>query len=203
MDQMIVKAEKRDNRGKEVARKLRRAGRIPAVLYGRDVSPLPITVSAREWSVLGRHVKRNAILDMEISSAEGSSEHRPVMIKEVQRDIVGDGVLHIDFLQVSMTRMIEVEIPIHLKGEAIGLTKDGIVEQHLRSIRIECLPTQIPEGLDIDVSGLDIGDSLHVSQVSLPGVRFLEAGDIAIVTVAHGGTVETPAEAGETEEKEG
>jgi large subunit ribosomal protein L25 len=103
---------------------------------------------------------------------------------------MSDRVLHIDFLQVSMTRMIEVEIAIHLKGEAIGVTKDGIVEQHLRSIKVECLPTQIPETLDIDISDLDIGDSIHVSQISLPGVKLLEGSDVAIVTVAHGGTVE-------------
>ncbi|HEY3275893.1 MAG TPA: 50S ribosomal protein L25 [Syntrophorhabdaceae bacterium] len=201
MEQMVIKAEIRDNKGKSVARKLRKEGRIPAILYGRDVEPIVLTVSAREWSVLGRHVKRNAILDMEIL-AQGESQHRPVMIKEVQKETVNDRVLHIDFLQVSMTRMIEVEIPIRLQGEAIGVTKEGIVEQHLRSIRVECLPTQIPEALDIDISSLDIGDSVHVSQVSLPGVKLLEGADVAIVTIAHGGTTEAPVETTETEEKE-
>jgi large subunit ribosomal protein L25 len=199
MDQMLIKAEKRTDKGKSISRKLRREGRIPAILYGRDMAePLPITVSAREWSVLGRHVKRNAILDMELA-AEGSPEHRPVMIKDVQKEFVSDKILHIDFLQVSMTRMIEVEIPIHLIGEAIGVTKEGIVEQHLRSIRIECLPTQIPEALEIDVTALDIGDSFHVSQVSLPGVKLLEGPDVAIVTVAHGGVEEKPIETVEAE----
>jgi len=198
MEQVLIKAEKRVDKGKSIARKLRKEGKIPAVLYGRDVDPLSISVSAREWSVLGRHVKRNAILDMELTDA-GKAEHRPVMIKEIQREFVGDKVLHIDFLQVSMTRMIEVEVPIHLKGEAKGLAKDGIVEQHLRSIRIECLPTQIPEVLEIDVTDLDIGDSFHVSQISMPGVKVLEGGDVAIVTVAHGGTEEKPAEEAEAE----
>jgi len=198
MEQVLIKAEKRVDKGKSIARKLRKEGKIPAVLYGRDVDPLSISVSAREWSVLGRHVKRNAILDMELTDA-GKAEHRPVMIKEIQREFVGDRVLHIDFLQVSMTRMIEVEVPIHLKGEAKGLVKDGIVEQHLRSIRIECLPTQIPEVLEIDVTDLDIGDSFHVSQISMPGVKVLEGADVAIVTVAHGGTEEKPAEEAEVE----
>jgi large subunit ribosomal protein L25 len=148
--------------------------------------------------VLGRHVKRNAILNMELP-AEGSPEHRPVMIKDVQKEFVSDKVLHIDFLQVSMTRMIEVEIPIHLIGESIGVTKEGIVEQHLRSIRIECLPTQIPEALEVDVTALDIGDSFHVSQVSLPGVKLLEGPDVAIVTIAHGGIEEQPVETVEAE----
>lgn len=200
MEQQIIKAEKRDNKGKSIARKLRKDGKIPAILYGRDTTPLPITVSAREWSVLGRHVKRNAILDMEISG-QGDTEHRPVMIKEVQREVIGERVLHIDFLQVSMTRMIEVEIAIHLKGEAIGVEKEGVVDQHLRSIKVECLPTQIPEALDIDISALDIGDSLHVKDISMPGVKLLEGGDVVIVTVEHGGTMEKAVETTETEEK--
>ena len=138
---------------------------------------------------------------MELTDA-GKAEHRPVMIKEVQREFVGDRVLHIDFLQVSMTRMIEVEVPIHLIGEAKGVEKDGIVDQHLRSIKIECLPTQIPEVLEIDISDLDIGDSFHVSQVSLPGVKVLEGSDVVIVTVAHEGTGEKPVEAAEEPEAE-
>ena len=204
MDQMFIQAETRKDKGKSTARKLRKEGKIPAILYGRDVAPLPITVSAREWSVLGRHVKRNAILDMELTGG-GDAEHRPVMIKEVQREIVGEQVLHIDFLQVSMTRMIEVEIPIRLVGESKGVVKEGIVEQHLRSIRVECLPTQIPEVLEIDVTDLDIGDSFHVSQISMPGVKLLEGSDVAIVTIAHGGAEETPAAAeveAEAEKKE-
>lgn len=200
MEQMAIKAEMRTGGGKSVSRKLRKEGRIPAVLYGRDVAPVALTVSEREWSVLGRHVKRNAILDMELSF-DGKAEHRPVMIKEVQRETMNDRVLHIDFLQVSMSRMIEVEVPIHLTGEAVGVTKDGIVEQHLRSIKVECLPTQIPEALTIDISALDIGDSIHIGQVSLPGVKFVEGADIAIVTVAHGGTAEPAVETAETAEK--
>jgi large subunit ribosomal protein L25 len=201
MEQLLIKAEKRNDTGKSIARKLRKDGKIPAVLYGRDLDPLSISVSAREWSVLGRHVKRNAILDMELTDA-GKAEHRPVMIKEVQREFVGDRVLHIDFLQVSMTRMIEVEVPIHLIGEAKGVEKEGIVDQHLRSIKVECLPTQIPEVLEIDITDLDIGDSFHVSQVSLPGVKVLEGSDVVIVTVAHGGTGEKPVEAAEEAEAE-
>ncbi len=198
MEQMLIKAERRNDKGKSVARKLRKEGRIPAILYGRDVDPMPITVSAREWSVLGRHVKRNAILDMELTTA-GNAEHKPVMVKEIQRETLTDGVLHIDFLQVSMTRMIEVEIPIHLTGEAKGVAREGIVEQHLRSVRVECLPTQIPEVLEIDISDLDIGDSFHVGHISLPGVKVLEGSDVAIVTVAHGGTEAAAAGTGEAE----
>jgi large subunit ribosomal protein L25 len=201
MEQILLKAEKRNDKGKSVARKLRKEGRIPAILYGRDVEPLPITVSAREWELLSRHVKRNAILSMELLAGE-KAENRPVMVKEVQKECVKDRVLHIDFLQVSMERKIEVEISIHLKGELKGAAKEALVEQHIRSVRVECLPTQIPEILEIDISDLGIGDSIHVGDISLPGVTMIEGADVAIVTIAHPGGEETPAAVVEEEKKE-
>ncbi|MBA4418852.1 MAG: 50S ribosomal protein L25 [Syntrophus sp. (in: bacteria)] len=200
MEQILLKAEKRNDKGKSIARKLRKEGRIPAILYGRDVDPLPITVSAREWELLSRHVKRNAILNMELMAGE-KAESRSVMVKEIQREFVRDKVLHIDFLQVSMERLIEVEISIHLIGELTGTAKDGLVEQHLRSIRVECLPTQIPEKIEIDISELGMGDSVHVGQISIPGVKMVEGADVAIVTIAHSGGGEKVAAVGEEAEK--
>jgi large subunit ribosomal protein L25 len=182
MEEFLIKAEQRKGTGKSVTRKLRREGRIPAVLYGRDTKSLPVTVSWREWERLSRHLKRNAILTMQLQGT-GDVESRPVMVKEIQRALLGDKILHIDFLQVSMERRIEVEIPIHLVGTAKGVEKEGIVDQHLRTIMAECLPAQIPEKVEVDVSALDIGDSIHVNEISIPGVKLLENPDVAIVTV--------------------
>lgn len=121
------------------------------------------------------------------------------MLKDMQRDING-AVLHVDFLQVSMERLIEVEVPIHLVGEAKGVVKGGVVEQHLRSIMVESLPGQIPESIEIDISKLDIGDSFHVHEISLPGTKLLEHPDVAIVGVT---PPEKEAAAAETTEKAG
>jgi large subunit ribosomal protein L25 len=114
------------------------------------------------------------------------------MIKNIQAGFLGDDVNHIDFLQVSMERTIEIEIPIHLTGTAKGVIDNGIIEQHLRSIKVECLPTQIPEQIEIDVTNLDIGDSIHVSDISLPGVKLLEHMDVAVVTLIHPEAEEKP-----------
>ena len=182
MEQILIRAETRKGKGKGIARKLRSEGSIPAVVYGKDIESLPIKISAKEWFILTRHMKRNVILNMELHGEKGI-ENRPVMIKDIQRGFLGDDVSHIDFLQVSMERTVEIDIPLHLTGEAKGIVNGGIVEQHLRTIRAECLPTQIPEVIEIDVTDLDIGDSFHVSDISLPGVRLLEGMDVAVVTV--------------------
>ncbi len=206
MEQVLIKADTRNATGKGIARKLRREGRIPAVLYGRSVDPISITISSRDWEKMTRHIKRNVILDMEISGGQ-SVENRPVMVKEVQRDGLGVNVLHIDFLQVSMERTVEVEVPIHLKGKSKGEVLGGIIEVHLRSIRIECLPAQIPEEIVVDITELDIGDSVHVSDIALPGVKLVEHGDNAILsvippTVEEKKVEEAVIETTETKEKE-
>lgn len=182
MEQTLIRADKRDTKGKGVARKLRKDGKIPAVLYGRDLEPVSITVLSRDWEKLGRHIRRNVIFDMELHGG-ASVENRPVMVKELQREVLNDKILHIDFYQVSMERIIEVEIPIHLTGKAKGEVNGGIIEVHLRSVRVECLPTQIPEEIVVDISDLEIGDSFHVNEISISGVKLLEGGSVAIVTV--------------------
>jgi large subunit ribosomal protein L25 len=204
MEEILLKAETRKGTGKGFARKLRKEGKIPAILYGRDVESVPIKISAREWETLMRRVRKNVILTMELHGDKGV-ESRPVMIKKVDSGYLGDDVNHIDFLQVSMERTIEIEIPIHLTGTAKGIINSGIVEQHLRSIMVECLPTQIPEQIEIDVTNLDIGDSIHVSDISLSGVKLLEHKDVAVITVIHPESEEKPVavEEVETEKKEG
>lgn len=182
MEQVLIKADKRVSTGKGLARKIRGAGKIPAVLYGSNVEPVSITISSKDWDVITRHMKRNVILDMEIHGGD-AVENRPVMVKEVQRDGLGRRIMHIDFYQVSMEKMVEVEVPIHLKGKAKGEVLGGIVDVHLRSMKVECLPTQIPEEIVIDMTELDIGDSVHVKDISLPGVKLVEHGDIAILSV--------------------
>ncbi|MDD3845413.1 MAG: 50S ribosomal protein L25 [Syntrophorhabdaceae bacterium] len=206
MEQVLIKADRRTATGKGVARKTRSAGKIPAVLYGGSVEPVSITISAKDWDSITRHMKRNVILDMEIHGGD-AVENRPVMVKEVQRDALGTRILHIDFFQVSMEKMVEVEVPIHLKGKAKGEVLGGIVDVHLRSIKLECLPGQIPEEISVDITELNIGDSVHVSDISLPGVKMVEHGDIAILSIIPPAVeekvvVQEVAEVAEVKEKE-
>jgi large subunit ribosomal protein L25 len=204
MDKILIKADTRIQGGKSCAKKVRKEGGIPAVLYGRDTEALAIKISAREWEKTARHLNRNAILEMELRKS-GNTESRLVMVKEIQKAFPRDNVLHIDFLQVSMERMIEVEIPIHLIGEAEGVKLGGIAEQHLRTVKAECLPTQIPEMIEVDITHLGIGDSVHAHEIAPQGIKILEGADVAIVTVIPPGAEEKVAGTGEegTEKKEG
>ncbi len=140
---------------------MRRAGGIPAILYGRDVEPVALSISSKDWRLLEAHMRSNAVIRMEFTDNEKVQE-RPVMIKNIRKRPVDHSVVHIDFLQVSMERVVQVEVPIHLVGNPVGVVNGGVVEQHLRAVMIESLPGQIPERIDVDISNLDIGDSIHI-----------------------------------------
>jgi large subunit ribosomal protein L25 len=192
MEEIRITAERRREKGKGAAKRLRYGGRIPAVLYGRDTEPLPISLSTKEWRSARAHVKSNTVIKIEIKDNESTFE-RPAMVKEIQRENIGDKVLHIDFLQVSMERVVQVEVPIRIMGAAKGVVeKGGVMEQHMRSVMIESLPGQIPEYIEVDVSDLDIGDSIHVHQISVPGIKFLEPPDVAVVGVTPPQAEEAP-----------
>ena len=182
MEEILIKAETRAGKGKSAVKKIRREGGIPAVLYGKDVESIPLTISLKDWEKLRKRLKRNTILKMELPGSVDTGT-RPVMVKNIQRTVIGDSINHIDFLQVSMERKVEVEIPIYLTGEAKGLVNGGIIEQHLRTVMAECLPSQIPEKVDIDITDLDIGDSVHVHEISIEGVKLLENPGVAVVTI--------------------
>jgi large subunit ribosomal protein L25 len=192
MEELRLKAEKRVQSGKNLVRRLRKEGIIPAVLYGKDVEPLSLSISTKEWRLVQTKVKSNTIIKMELKK-NGATEERPVMLKELQRAGLSDAILHIDFLQVSMERAVQVEVPIHFTGDPAGLVKGGVIEQHLRSIMIESLPGQIPEKIEIDISALDIGDSIHVSDLNLPNIKLLAPPDVAIVGVTPPQAEEKPA----------
>ncbi len=182
MEEARIQAETREGRGKGPARQLRMKGGIPAVLYGRDVEPLALSISSKDWRLLEAHVRSNAVIRMELHDGENVQE-RPVMVKHVQKRPVGHAVVHIDFLQVSMERVVQVEVPIHFTGQSVGVLKGGVVEQHLRAVMVESLPGQIPERIDVDITNLDIGDSIHINEISLPGVKLLDHPDVAVVGI--------------------
>lgn len=202
MEKLTVKAQMRNQGSKSIVKKLRREGFIPAILYGRDIQPVSISVGEKEWGRLMKDAKKSSIFEMELNAGD-ATEMKPVMVKEVQRAFPRGNVIHIDFLQVSMERLIEVEIPVHLAGEAKGQKLGGLVEQHLRTVKVECLPAQIPESIVLDVTSLEIGDSIHVGDITIPGAKLLEGADIAVVTVIppDSGEARSSEEAGEKKEE--
>ena len=173
-------AERRDDHGKGVARKLRAAGRIPAVLYGHDQETVPLSVDARDMThALHTSAGFNVLVDLMVDGTE-----HLVLPREVQQNHVKGQIVHVDFLAVSRTEKIQVDVEVITVGEAPGVKQGGVVDHHLRAVAVECFPQDVPEHLEADVSGLDLGDTLHVSDLVAPsGVTILTSPDEAVLAV--------------------
>jgi large subunit ribosomal protein L25 len=173
--------EKRDRLGKGGARKSRAAGQIPAVLYGHGEAPIPVAIGTRAFEVaLHKHEGGNPIVNLALDGSEYTA-----LIRAVQYDPVSHAILHLDFQHISLTETVEVKVALHFEGLAIGV-KDGggILESILREVEVRCLPTQIPPSISVDVTRLNIGDSIHVSELQVPNVVILTDPTAPIVTVS-------------------
>jgi len=185
MDRPVITSRVRKNRGKGTARKLRRANQIPAIFYGPGVEPVMLTVDYQELERISRQgAGENTILDLHVESDHGS-ETREVMLKELQVAPLNNRYLHADFYEISMDKEITVNIPIRLLNTPIGVTQGGILQHIRRELAVSCLPHKLIDALEIDVSNLDMGDSLHVRDVQLPeGISSPEEGHLTIVIIA-------------------
>ena len=170
--------------GKGVAGRLRRAQQIPAIVYGGPGGPLAVAVKTKDMAAMRAAQGRgNVLINLTLAVGAGDGT-RTVLLKEVQRDPVRGGLVHADFLEISMDRKIRVEVPLILEGTPVGKTKGGLVESHLRRVTAECLPLAIPEAIRVDISALDVGDSLHVSDLPVPeAVRVLGDAGRTVVSV--------------------
>ncbi len=180
-----LKGEVRTAVGKAEAKRLRRALRIPGIVYGGSQGPLPVVVNPQELlSALG--ASENVLINLSLGGIAGA-QTRTVILKELQLDPVKGRPLHADFMEVSMERKIRVEVPLILAGESVGVkSKGGILEQPLRQLFVECLPLNIPDRITVEVSALDIGDAIHVRDLTVgEGIRILEdAGRVVASVVA-------------------
>ena len=173
-------ASRRESLGKGGARKSRAAGQIPGVLYGHGETPVAVAVSARDFDVaLREHKGGNPIVNLAVSGSEFTA-----LIRAVQYDPLTQDILHLDFQHISLTEQIEVKVAIHLTGLPVGV-KDGggILEPILREVEVRCLPTAIPASIEVDVSNLNIGDSIHLRDIAVPNVVILTDPDSTLATV--------------------
>ena len=161
-----LKAQPRAETGKEAARKLRAGGRIPAVMYGKDMEPRGLSLDLKETEYLFQRIAvENTILDLVI---EGEKPPVQALIREIQSYPHKPGLLHVDFLRIQKGVAVEVEIPVSLEGIPVGVREaGGILEQLINELRVKCIPSKIPEVISLDVSDLAVGDSLHVYDVDL------------------------------------
>lgn len=175
-----ITAQTRDEIGKGAARTARRGGRVPGILYGHGEESMALSVDARELQKLVSTISvDNTIVDLDMDG-----ESYKVLIRELQKHPFRDEFLHIDFFHVAMDEKIHVEIPILLTGVSTGVkNKGGVLDHQLRELEVYCLPGNIPEKVEIDVSELDIGDSVHVGDITLPDIEILTDLDRSVVAV--------------------
>jgi large subunit ribosomal protein L25 len=165
--QVKLAVERRETTGRSAARKLKARGIVPAVVYGGREKAQPLQLSRRDLTaVLSHAAGENILVELAIAGEGGT---RMALLQEVQHAPVGGEVLHVDFHAVSMDEKIEADIPIEPTGTANGVKNfGGLLEQSLRELTVECLPRDLPDRISVDVSNLNIGDSIHVRDIKLP-----------------------------------
>jgi large subunit ribosomal protein L25 len=165
--QVKLKAEHRTTTGRSAARKLKALGIVPAIIYGAKDKPQPLQLSARDINAMLSHASgENILVELEIP---GEKSNRTALVQEIQHAPLGGAVLHIDFHAVSMDETIHAEVPLESFGMANGVKNfGGLLEQSLRTLAVECLPRDLPDRITVDVSALEIGDSIHVRDIKLP-----------------------------------
>ncbi len=183
MGEVSINVEVREGRGKSYTRKLRAAGRVPAVIYGQGKESVALTLDPiiLERTLKTSHAGMNTLIDLE---GDASVAGRTVLVKALQREPVRGAILHADLYEVDPHARIHVTVPVRLVGDAPGVLSGGVVEHSLREVELSCLTSAIPDEFIADVSELELGESLHVRDLSLPtDVEMLSDGDLSIVSV--------------------
>jgi large subunit ribosomal protein L25 len=180
MERVTLNVDKREQAGKGIARSLRRNGLMPAVVY-KGGGSMPVQLSAKE---LSRFISKTAG-EQVIVNLQFQDDVKQAIVKDYQVDYVKGSLLHVDFQEISATEAIKVTVHIGIKGEAVGVKRDkGILQYGIREIVVECLPDKIPGHIDVDVSGLEIGQSIHVGDLKFAeGIRIITSLNEVIATV--------------------
>lgn len=181
--QVTLKAERRSESGKGTARKLRASGKLPAVVYGADFETLSLVIDGHEAVQLFHSISvDNTLIQLEV---EGESKPLPTLVREIQTHPFRDDILHVDFYRVQTGVTVELEVPLVLVGTPEGVRdQGGVLDQVFYELPVACIPSAIPESLELDVSELEIGDSLAVSDLDIPeGVEVLLESDRTLTAV--------------------
>lgn len=178
-----LNAETRKRSGSAAVRRLRKEGAIPAVLYGRKVETANLKVDGKTFAgIVGHGGSDNILVNLKIEGAKGD---QLALVQQVQHDHLKGGILHIDFHAVAMDEEIHASVPVVLAGECEGVKQGGMLEQLLHSLEVRCLPKDLPDAIQIDVTNLNIGSAVHVRELNLPaGVRVPLDGEVLIAMVA-------------------
>ena len=180
MKEIPLTVERRTGHGKGAARQNRRDGLIPGVLYGPEIDPVSVAINERAFRAAMKEAHGTSILNIHMDGKETKA-----VLRELQRDPVTNRVLHVDFHAIAMNKPIHIRIPIHCIGIAKGVkVEGGIMQQTMRELDISCLPANIPDDVQVDVSELGIGESIHVEDLNLPNVDILVEGKRTVVVIS-------------------
>jgi len=186
MEKIELSAQQREGIGKGAVKKMRKGGLIPCVLYGpASKEAIPLTVKALELqkALSSTQAKSNVFVNLKIEGDKKKA--RTVMFRSFQKDPVKRDIIHVDLYEMLMDHKVVVDVPVHLSGKAPGIALGGILQQESRALKIECLPNQIPDKIDVDVTSLTIGHSIHVKDINLPqGLKVLGDPHQTIVLVS-------------------
>jgi len=183
MGDVKLAVETRETRGKGNARRLRMRGLAPGIVYGggREATSIAFDAAVFERLLETSHSGLNTLIDLEGDSAASG---RTVIAKELQREPVRGGLVHVDFFEVDLKAKIEVAVPVHLIGSAAGVLLGGVLDQQLREVSVLCMPDSIPDDIEVDVSEMELGSSLHVRDLDVPdGAEFHTDESLTIATV--------------------
>ena len=202
MELIELKTKIRKTVGNGPARVLRREGKVPAVLYGPKTEPILLSVDVKDIEqIMKQGTIGQALLNLSIQNGEKIT--KAAMIKELQRHPVSGKFLHIDFYEIDMQRKINVMIPVVVKGQSVGVEVGGILQIVRRELEVFCLPSAIPEAIEVDITELEIGDSIHVQEIQLPAdVELPEDVDFTVITILAPKVEEEVVEEEELEEGE-
>lgn len=180
MNLTSLSAQPRAEKGKNACRRIRVAGRLPAIVYGQKTEPEPISIDMHEFSLLLQHEGHSSIIELD----SGASDKTPCVIREILRDPVTDNCLHVDLMRVNLTEETDFTIEVHGRGTAVGVRAGGVLETVTYELDIRCLPTVLPSHIDVDLSALEIGDAVHAGDLTLPeGVTLMSDPDTVLFSV--------------------
>ncbi len=204
MEEIILEIQPREEIGKSKVKDLREKGFIPAVVYAAGKKSQPIKVSHRQlWQLIHQHRLESIVINLKIPD-DKKQKGRACLIKEIQYDPVKGDIVHVDFNEISLTKVIKVNVPVVAKGESIGVKQEGgSLEQILWEIEVECLPTDIPKDIEVDVGLLKLGDAIHIKDITFSSnIKILNVPEAIIFSVTAPLKEEVAAAAVEGEEKQ-
>ena len=181
MSQLVLSAKNREPKGSGEARKIRRAGRVPGVLYGRSGKAIPIDLDALEFANGAKSISESTIVKVEVDGKPYDA-----FVKDTQRNILDGSILHVDFYEVESGVALRARVTINLKGNALGVREGGILEFPLHEVEVECLPKDLPERIELDISNLGVNQSIHVRNLPLSdAIRVITPADQVVVLVKY------------------